>query len=187
MLIVLLGAGAVGYLASQREGNVGVAPRALIDHWHGALLFNNCGTDLPFATTSNDPAGVHTHGDGLMHVHPFNTTASGRNATINSYLQATGGVLTDSLYIPGPSEAPTQLDESVGCDGEEAELVLAYWEDPQSDAPPEVITEGLGDFRIVKDNYAITIALLPVGTDPADIPKSPIINDIATLGAADAG
>jgi hypothetical protein len=186
-LIVLLGAGAIGYLATQRDGNVGVEPEALVDHWHGALLFHNCGTDLPFATTDNDPAGIHTHGDGLMHVHPFNTSASGRNATMATYLEATGGTLTDSLYSPGPSESPIPLDESAGCAGEDAELVLAYWDDPQAAEPTRVITEGLADFQIDSDGYAITIALVPVGTDPANIPKSPLVNDLERLGALDGG
>lgn len=187
VLIVLAGGAAVGVLATQRESNADVAPRALVDHWHGALLIHNCGQDLPFATTDNDPDGVHTHGDGLMHVHPFNTSASGRNATLATYFTATQASLTDSMYIPGPSESPVVLDESVSCAGEDAELVLAFWEDPQSAEPPVVIKENLADFRIETDNYALTLALVPVGTDPADIPKSPLVNQIEQLGALDGG
>lgn len=186
-VVVLIGAGAVGILATQRESNVDVAPRALIDHWHGALLIHDCGTDLPFATTDNDPDGVHTHGDGLMHVHPFNTAASGKNATLETYFIATGATLTDTLYTPGPSESPIPLDESQDCAGEPSELVLAYWEDPQAAEPSQVLTENLAAFQIVKDDYAITVARVPVGTDPADIPKSPLVDQIEQLGALDGG
>ncbi len=185
VVVVLIGAAAVGVLATQRESNVDVAPRALIDHWHGALLIHDCGTDLPFASNDLSEDGVHTHGDGLMHVHPFNGAASGKNATLETYLRSTGGVLTDSTYTPGPSEVPGVLDEAQDCAGEPSELVLAYWDDPQAAEPTEVFTENLAEFLVTKDNYALTLARLPVGTDPADIPKSPLVDQIEQLGARD--
>lgn len=185
LAIVVAGAGLTFALASQRESNVGVEPRAFLDHWHGALLIHDCGTDLPFATGDNDPEGVHTHGDGLMHVHPFSDSAAGNNATLGAYLRATGAVLTDSLYVPGPTEVPTNLDEAEECAGEPSELVLAYWDDPEASEPSRVVTENLVDFRIEKDNFALTLARVPVGTDPAEIPKSPLVGQIEQLGALD--
>ncbi|MFT7601404.1 MAG: hypothetical protein ACI8TP_004357 [Acidimicrobiales bacterium] len=186
VVIALIGVAAVAVLASQRESNVGIAPRALVDHWHGALLIHDCGTDLPFSADDNDPEGVHTHGDGLMHVHPFTSAAAGKNATLGAYLRATGGVLTDDLYVPGPGEVPTQLDEAVQCAGEDSQLVLAYWDDPDSETP-EIITTDLNNFPITADNFALTLARVPVGTDPADIPKSPLVGQIEQLGSLDGG
>ncbi len=171
LLLVLAGGAIVALFASQRESIVGVAPEAGIDHWHDAYLIHHCGTDLPFSSNDTDPDGIHTHGQGLIHVHPFNPTASGPNATMGKFVEALGGELTDDTYTPGPGEFPTVMSEEEGCDGEPAILQLAYWENAWTTEEPVIITEDLADFRF--DNVsggAITIALLPEG---AEIPKPP--------------
>ncbi len=151
--------------AAEEEG-----PLAAIDHWHNAYLIHNCGTDLPPAGAIESPDGIHTHGDGLVHIHPFNPSAAGANATVGKFVEALGGELTDEIYSPGFAEEPTGLSEADGCDGEDAVLQLAFWEDAQSADPPIIITENLADRRFTGDGSAYTLALLPAGSD---IPKPP--------------
>ncbi len=175
LLLVAGGAGIV-LLASQRESVIGVAPEVNVgapddDHWHDAYLIHHCGTDLPASTNDADPLGIHTHGSGLIHVHPFNTEAAGPNATFGRFIEALGGELTDDQYLPGPGELPTPLIESEGCDGEPAILQLAYWENAWTTEEPVIITEDIADFRFDDPSGgAVTLALLPEG---ADIPKPP--------------
>jgi len=171
VLLVVAGGAVVALFASQRESVIGVAPQAGIDHWHDAYLIHHCGTDLPASTNSNDPDGIHTHGTGLIHIHPFNPETAGPNATLGKFVEALGGELTDDTYTPGPGELPQILSEADGCDGERAVLQVAYWENAWTTEEPEIITENLADFRF--DNLsggAVTIALLPEG---AEIPKPP--------------
>lgn len=171
VLLLIAGGAVVALVASQRESVIGVAPEAGVDHWHDAYLIHHCGTDLPPSTNDADPDGIHNHGDGLIHIHPFNPTTSGPNATFGKFVEAMGAELTDDAYIPGPGEVPTQLLESEGCDGEEATLQLAYWENAWTTEEPEIITEDLADFRFDdKSGGAITLALVPEG---AEIPKPP--------------
>lgn len=172
LLLVVAGGAVVALFASQRESVIGVAPEAGgIDHWHDAYLIHHCGQDLPAATDDNDPGGIHTHGRGLIHVHPFNPTTAGPNATMERFVEALGGELTDESYTPGPSEFPTVLSEEEGCDGEPAVLQLAYWENAWTTEEPEIVTENLADFRFdTLSGSAVTLALLPEG---AEIPKPP--------------
>lgn len=66
------------------------------DHWHAAYGFNLCGqwaeplVDGP----AGDQHGIHTHGDGLVHTHPFDSTTAGKNATFGKLMLDTGAKLT---------------------------------------------------------------------------------------------
>ena len=76
------------------------------DHWHAALLIAVCGQ--PFIVPGF-PAGIHSHGDGLLHIHPSASQDAGNNATFGRFLElATAGrVLTlgaDSIQLPGGPE-----------------------------------------------------------------------------------
>ena len=60
------------------------------DHWHSYLGVNICGEWLPnvpeFEAPVGSPvgsrnAGIHSHGDGLIHTHPFVSSEEGKNAT----------------------------------------------------------------------------------------------------------
>jgi hypothetical protein len=93
------------------------------DHWHAAVAANVCGEWLsnpPEFETSADNAnvrvGVHTHGDGFMHIHPFTKSEGGDNATFGRFLTYGGwGASEDSLQLwAGPASAPDATDFSDG-------------------------------------------------------------------------
>ncbi len=206
--MLIAGAAVVAILATSREQDPrvafdtteGVAP--LInpggDHWHDAYLIHHCGEDLPPGTDQNGPGGIHSHADGLIHVHPSQAWAAGNNANFGLFVDAMGGELSDEVYTPGPGEVDTVLSEAEGCDGEPAVLQLAFWADPFSDADPVIITEDIAKTRFDDPRAnAYTLALLPEG---AEIPKpnlialaeytgqgglgSPVTSDDATTGDA---
>jgi hypothetical protein len=171
LLILVAGGAVVALFASQHESVVGVSPEIGIDHWHDAYLIHACGEDLPPSTVTEAPVGIHTHGRGLIHIHPTNPSGAGPRATFGAFVAAIGAELTDDTYTPGPGEASTVLSEEEGCDGEPAVLQLAYWESAWQEGDPVVITENLSDFRFdERQGGAITLALLPEG---AEIPKPP--------------
>jgi hypothetical protein len=76
----------------------GDAPYANTDHWHAALGVNVCGHWLGNAPAfesrigSSERAGLHSHGDGLIHVHPFTADEAGVNATLGRFLEYGGWV-----------------------------------------------------------------------------------------------
>lgn len=72
-------------------------PRANIDHWHAALGVYVCdnwmepaGEFHNRADNANLQAGLHSHGDGLIHMHPYSGDESGDRATIGRYFKHGG-------------------------------------------------------------------------------------------------
>ena len=39
-------------------------------------------------------AGIHSHGDGLVHIHPFTAAEAGKNATLGKFAQYAGITLS---------------------------------------------------------------------------------------------
>lgn len=87
-------------------------PTANQDHWHAAFGVNVCGTWLPdppeFHSRADEPdlaAGIHTHGDGLIHIHPYSFDESGELATLRRFLEFGGWIHSnDGLDLWAPSE-----------------------------------------------------------------------------------
>ena len=48
------------------------------DHWHVAYAVYICGKFQPPITNQTDPVGIHTHGDSVIHVHPFVDSSAGK-------------------------------------------------------------------------------------------------------------
>jgi hypothetical protein len=176
-LVALIAVGVAGVvvLALNRE-SAGLQPPIIGDHWHVAYGVYACDAYLPPSTIETDPLGIHTHADGLIHIHPHRVAATGDRARLHLFLEAIGAQLTDSRYVPGPGEADQRvLDEAEGCDGQPAELRLAYWPDATQDTM-EWIDQDLAQFRFHQDGAAIAIALVPEGTET--IPRPPFLTQL---------
>ena len=64
----MLGVSLIFYARTQDEAEA-LEP-GLTDHWHAAYGIYICGTLEPPFTDDADPNGIHTHGDGVIHIHP---------------------------------------------------------------------------------------------------------------------
>lgn len=72
------------------------------DHWHAAYTFYACGVKQPNAPTWD--SGIHTHGDGIIHLHPFTESEEGRGARLVKWFEYGDGLLDDSqIRLPGSS------------------------------------------------------------------------------------
>lgn len=60
------------------------------DHWHAAYAIYVCDEFLDPFTSENDPNGIHSHADGLIHIHPFNNATQDSGATFATFLDAVG-------------------------------------------------------------------------------------------------
>lgn len=96
--IIIIVFGILGFLFFTRTA-VG-APRIGRDHWHATYQYWLCGERQP-----NFPAweaGVHTHADGVIHIHPFTPAEEGAGARLVKWFEYGGGKLTaDSIRTPG--------------------------------------------------------------------------------------
>lgn len=80
------------------------------DHWHARYTFVVCDEVQPNAP--HWEAGVHTHGDGIIHMHPFKPSEEGEGARLVKWFEYGGGVLTgDGIRMPGSNEVYENGDE----------------------------------------------------------------------------
>ncbi len=63
-------------------------------HWHAPYTITLCGKPLPPLLPS--AGDVHTHGDGIIHIHPGSAASSGRRATLGAAFRNTQARLTDT-------------------------------------------------------------------------------------------
>jgi hypothetical protein len=58
---------------------------------------------------------VHTHGDGIIHIHPFTAAEEGRGARLVNWFEYGGGVLKeDEVRLPGDDVTYRNGDECQG-------------------------------------------------------------------------
>ncbi len=151
------------------------------DHWHSAYGVYTCDDFVaPLADQNGDANGIHTHEDGLIHIHPTSSQATGDNATISVFAEETGLVLEDDrLEVPGGDTFVEGEDE---CGGEPGIVQVAVWDDP-ADETPEVVTEDMAGTKL-GENQVLTIAFAPEG---ADLPKPPTAVRLSDPNAAEEG
>jgi hypothetical protein len=178
--VVITGIGLVLFARSDREANA--APRSQAneesDHWHAAFGVYQCDAFIldgspeggPFLRDlAGDPLGIHTHDDGVIHIHPFTDAAGGRNARMRLFFQDVGISASDTrVEFPGGvvwDEEETTCGE--GDDAVPGQIVLARWNSAQDAAdgerPSELITEDFGNTRFRADREYYTFAFLPEG------------------------
>lgn len=105
LLLALLLALAVAVFARQfTDGSVTpAAPIAGRDHWHAAYQVFICGERQPNFPTWR--GGVHTHVDGIIHIHPFLPSEQGQGARLVKWFEYGGGKLTQTeMRMPGSRE-----------------------------------------------------------------------------------
>ncbi len=59
----------------------------ITDHWHANYTISLCGEKQPDFPQSED-IGIHTHGDGVIHIHPHTQDQTGQNANLGRFFQS---------------------------------------------------------------------------------------------------
>lgn len=180
LAVVVLGVGLVFAARSSRDEQV--APFRS-DHWHAAYEVYDCGTVRTALQTQTDPDGIHTHGDGLLHIHPFNSSATGAEARLGVFMDASGlQITTDSIDATGSFDAGfVPLDTTTGCGDADSEIVVSRWNVDGPDGV-ELETTYRGDFadiRFLHEREAFTIAKVAVGED-APAPSAGVLAQLDT-------
>jgi hypothetical protein len=120
LLFVLLVALAVVVFARQfsdgsSDGDIAkpsseVTGPSIEDHWHAVYKVYICGQRQPHFPTWE--GGVHTHADGVIHIHPFLPREEGSGARLVKWFEYGGGKLTQSeMRMPGSREEYKNGDE----------------------------------------------------------------------------
>lgn len=180
--IVILGVSLVAYARGERLEQDRSSFPQLGDHIHTAYGVNVCGEFKGPLPEFGGPLGIHTHGDGLIHVEPTSELAVGTNAVLDRFLE---GAADGGVDVEVSSNKVTYLGETIeegvtDCEGvDDPQWRLGYWSDASA-AAPEVITGGFGDQLLTVDGAALT---LYYGAPDADIPKPTSIDSLPAVGA----
>ena len=182
-LVVVLGTAGSVYSRDQRQPDntrpLAAGPGRAGAHWHAAIGFYLCDTFAPSPPdTGQDPLGIHSHGDGIVHIHPFSSQAAGRRATLDIFFDTVGVEASDDrLELPG-QDARESGDK---CGDQTAQIRTKVWDsrDPQDQG--RIVPGNPGDVRPT-DGMLITIALVAEG---ADIPRPPHANNLDNLTDVD--
>jgi hypothetical protein len=171
-----------------RGSSTSEASPKLTDHWHAAYGIFVCDTFQPMlAQSASDPDGIHTHGDGVIHIHPFNSSATGNNAKFGVFADTEGLKLTDdSFTMPDGTEHRNGDD----CGGKPGEIKLYRWNVDDPSTKPDVFTKDFRNVQFTQDRQAITLALVAEGTEvpkPESIPTLDNLSDVGEPGVSEPG
>ena len=190
MLVIILGVSLVVYARNNRlHQDLSGVPQ-LGDHIHIAFGVNICGqflTDIPLFESS---VGIHTHADGVLHVHPFSQLGVGANATVGRFFQdAREGQPQLDLTITNSKLRyinQTFEEGKTKCKGVKDPIFrLAWWDNVQAtDSTPIITTGDFASRRLTSNGGGIT---LYYGAANATIPKPPAASQLKQLGAKDGG
>lgn len=156
----------------------------IVDHWHVAYGFYNCDAYESPIRVEDDPEGIHSHIDGVIHIHPFRRDATYERATLGKFFEASSVeasgdavVLPDSQGQPGDVVLPIEGE----CGGEPARLYLIDFGsvDVLTDPVVRAVTpEAIADTFAGEDRTAIAIAFV---SDPDTVPPPPSVPNLDRL------
>lgn len=176
-MICVLGTLLVVWARDDRNSATAVPPQ-LTDHWHAAYGIYVCDTFLPGLTdVAEDTTGIHTHDDGIVHVHPFSNAATGEKATWSKFGEVAGITFDGTSFTLADG---TTYSDGHDCNGQPAEVVMYQWPADDPDAEPTIWSSDLGDVRFSADRLAFTLAVVPEGTEvprPESIPTLDNLSD----------
>jgi hypothetical protein len=172
--------------------NTGTEPG---DHWHAAYGIYICDQYLPNMSVgvSPDPGGIHTHDDGVIHIHPFQTSTTGRNARMGDFFAQTGlNVTSTKIELPddpalGENSGKTFKNGDKCPDGKKGVVKALAWAQAEGTAKPQVFVADIDRIRFTKDGEAFAFIFVPDNVDPNTIPRPPSAARLQELGAADTG
>lgn len=190
LIIAIIVAGVLLVVFAREERDATAAPRFGAtappgDHWHAAYNVVVCGTVQPGLNDAKpDTSGIHSHGDGVIHIHPFTRGFAGPNARMDAWFDIAGlEVGDDRVVLPDGTAFEDGKDD---CDGEEAMWRVAVW-DSAADAlagedPSRIVDDDFGSLRFRSDREAYTLAFGPEGETipaPDSVPTLDNLSDVA--------
>jgi hypothetical protein len=167
--VLVLGLALVVWARADRRSNVDTtAPAVGRDHWHAAYGIYVCDKFLdPLPQVEPDLLGIHTHGDGIAHIHPFSSATSGRNATLGAFFDHEKVKITNTELKLPDKKGDWKNGDTCGDPktGKKGKLQVEVWLN-RTDTSPKIYTSNFNQIRFEKDQTLMTIAFVPDGVTP---------------------
>ncbi|MEM9521656.1 MAG: hypothetical protein AAGA37_20275 [Actinomycetota bacterium] len=158
--VIVLGIALVVLARTNRDP---AAPPRVGDHWHSAYTIYDCGNELPVFQGTADPDGIHSHQDSVIHIHPFNSQATGEDAQLGVLLDAMEAEVTrDAITTPEAG----QVLASTGCGDDAAVIKVARYATSPTVELVSVFDDDFDSIPFLEDGEAFVIAKVPAGEDP---------------------
>ena len=161
VMALVVALGVVGVVFSRSTRNASADQPTVNQHWHAAYGFDICGHFLPNLPQPQNLIGLHTHGDGVIHIEPVDPVLdTGKNADLGRFISGYPGLSLTQSKLTIINETFKNGEKPQGCD---------------KPATVQVVSNGLpakgsfGKLRVPKDGW-ITIAFVPKG---AKVPPPP--------------
>lgn len=177
VLILILGFALIWFARSNVFGAAASEPPvANQDHWHAAYGFYVCDQFLPpLEDAKQDASGIHTHGDGVIHIHPTLASAAGKNATLSKWGEVVGVEFgNDSFKLPNG----TTYENGYSCGGAPATLSVYEWANADPATEPTIYTSGFGDIQLRSNGALFTFAVVPEGTEVPRPETAPVLDNL---------
>jgi len=180
VLILLAGVGLTSFSRDQRLDELG-SPTSKEEprpgtHWHVALGVRVCDQWLEPLRSEADNNGIHTHGDGLIHVEPNLASVSGSRAVFERFAETVKGeVAADRFAWPEGDGKKKKVEHKTGdkCGEQEGEVKTFYNGEPHEGDPSEI--------RLT-DQGKLVLAFVPKGTTYEQIGDPPSTTELAKQG-----
>jgi len=149
----------------------GPTPRS---HWHAAYVVRACDEVLDPLSDVDNQVGIHTHDDGVIHIHP-GPEATYTGATLGRFLEAAGArISTGRLELPGREP----LVDGDMCSEGAGRVAVYRWDSFDAELPSEVIRQDPQTARFLTDGEMFTVSFAPEG--------APIVKPFATAAMLNA-
>jgi hypothetical protein len=177
------------------------SPPTINDHWHAAYGFYLCDTWYQldgnleerdsrgqFTNTNFVRTGIHSHDDGVIHWHPYNSRGVGKNAVLGVFLETYEVELEDDKITFPPQNAlggqEVWDEDEDQCDGEDAEISVKAWSSFTDTDGGTRYVANMNNIHI--DNDGMVFAIYFTSDDASQV-MPPWAQQLPQLGANDSG
>ncbi len=187
VLICLVGLALIGFSRYENTHRTASSsgPPTTSQIWHAALGIDVCGTmepDLP-ASTNTSTVGLTANGNGVVTIAPKNSSESGANATLGTFVSGYKGLELNQTTLKYPGKTlytngdvcPKGTPDS----GKPGVVIVDSWSSPESNGKGTE-TSGAPQDLLFANGQLITAAFVPA---TANVPKPPALAITALLQA----
>ncbi len=174
-VVVLVGVVLVFLGRQERIGSHDSSAPQIGDHFHSTYELYVCGEQVdPIPNDSaDDRTGIHTHGDSLIHIHPFATTVTGTGANLGAFFDEVQLQFDDDT-LELPDGRILKSGETECSPGQPGVLKVYKWASVSAQAPL-VFEDHLRQVRLDQnrpgEGQLFTIAFMPADTPVDEIPR----------------